>query len=491
MASGRRLLRDNAVPSVFPFKKQVVSRPPPARYLKPRNEDCVTGTACDTSEPQTSEDMLESVCSPTNKSHTDATNTFQEASCCSCQQELLATQQQLKEKEEVLVRLQEQLAQTSSKLNGKSEECIQLQKQCTEYQRCHDTLMQERMSLARAKEAVVSLTRKCEDQKKDHDKEMHELSSKLSKANEARWIFGIDKFQNDDSSIQFYTGLPNYGHFKALVNVVNSRSRGASSCPGKEETRGRRCKLSQENQIFLTLIKLRVGCFHLHLSHIFDISLSAVSRIFSAWVRKLYETLTDMPWWSTRDIVDSTMPEAFRQKYPATRVIIDATEVRCEASSSLVIQSGTYSNYKSANTFKGLIGIQPNGLISFVSDLFTGCISDRELVIRSGLLKQAFDQGDTIMADKGFKIKDLLDNIGVGLNLPPFLTKGQFSAAEVEETADIASLRIHVERRIQRIKTFHIFDRVIPLSLAPIASQIWVVCALLSNLQTTILKEYE
>lgn len=69
--------------------------------------------------------------------------------------------------------------------------------------------------------------------------------------------------------------------------------------------------------------------------------------------------LTDMPWWPAWDVVDSTMPEEFKQKYPKTRVIIDATEIRCEASSSLVLQSGTYSSYKSANTFKRLIGISP------------------------------------------------------------------------------------------------------------------------------------
>lgn len=120
-----------------------------------------------------------------------------------------------------------------------------------------------------------------------------------------------------------------------------------------------------------------------------------------------------------------------------------------------------------------------------------GSISDRELVIKSGFLKRNFDAGDTVMADKGFKIKDLLEKIGVGLNLPPFLTKEQFSVAEVQETADIASLRIHVERRIQRIKTYHIFDKIIALSLGPIINQIWSVCALLSNLQTTIVRDYE
>lgn len=92
------------------------------------------------------------------------------------------------------------------------------------------------------------------------------------------------------------------------------------------------------------------------------------------------------------------------------------------------------------------------------------------------------------MADKGFRIQDLLDDIKVQLNTPPFLTREQFSEEEVEETEEIASLRIHVERRIQRIKDFHIFDRPIPLSLSPVINEMWVVCVLLTNFQSPIIR---
>lgn len=92
------------------------------------------------------------------------------------------------------------------------------------------------------------------------------------------------------------------------------------------------------------------------------------------------------------------------------------------------------------------------------------------------------------MADKGFTIKDLLEPMGVHLNMPPFLRDGQFSKEQVEETEAIATLRIHVERRIQRIKSFHIFDRRIPITMAPLANQIWAVCAILTNFQTPLMK---
>ena len=49
--------------------------------------------------------------------------------------------------------------------------------------------------------------------------------------------------------------------------------------------------------------------------------------------------------------------------------------------------------------------------------------------------------------------------------------------AEVIKTQEIASLRIHVERAINKIKNFHIWDRVIPMHQFGIVNQMWTVCA--------------
>ena len=50
------------------------------------------------------------------------------------------------------------------------------------------------------------------------------------------------------------------------------------------------------------------------------------------------------------------------------------------------------------------------------------------------------------------------------------------------ETRRIASLRIHVEREMKRIKEFHIlFDTPIPASLTHACDQIFTVCAVLTN----------
>ena len=37
----------------------------------------------------------------------------------------------------------------------------------------------------------------------------------------------------------------------------------------------------------------------------------------------------------------------------------------------------TFSNYKNDNTFKALIGISPDGVITFISSLFPGSTSNK------------------------------------------------------------------------------------------------------------------
>jgi len=86
------------------------------------------------------------------------------------------------------------------------------------------------------------------------------------------------------------------------------------------------------------------------------------------------------------------------------------------------------------------------------------------------------------MADKGFTIKDQLAAKGAHLVMPNFLSdKGQFSQRETEHNKKVASLRIHVERYMERLKNWHFFDRTIPITTSTIASDAWIVVASLSN----------
>ena len=86
------------------------------------------------------------------------------------------------------------------------------------------------------------------------------------------------------------------------------------------------------------------------------------------------------------------------------------------------------------------------------------------------------------MADRGFEIQDLLVSKKASLNIPPFMRyKDQLDPDEEDETRQIASVRIHVERAIERIKNFNILRQIIPNTMAEDINKIWKVCAILTN----------
>ena len=93
------------------------------------------------------------------------------------------------------------------------------------------------------------------------------------------------------------------------------------------------------------------------------------------------------------------------------------------------------------------------------------------------------------MADKGFDIAEDLP-VGVGLNIPPFLRgKDSLNIEEEKETRKIASVRIHVERAISRLKTFRILSTVLPISMAAELNKIWVICVYLTNFLSPLILE--
>ena len=55
-------------------------------------------------------------------------------------------------------------------------------------------------------------------------------------------------------------------------------------------------------------------------------------------------------------------------------------------------------------------------------------------------------------------------------------------AEDVARTKQVANLRIHVERAINRVKWFDIFAGTLPITLAPLLDDIAIVCAALCNL---------
>ena len=203
----------------------------------------------------------------------------------------------------------------------------------------------------------------------------------------------------------------------------------------------------------------------------------------------MYLRLKPIVKWPARDELLLTMPMSFRRSFKSCVIIIDCFEVFIERPTSLKPRAQTWSNYKQQNTVKFLIGIAPQGVISFILKGWGGRVSDVHLTENCGLLNNLLP-GDLILADRGFTIEESAGMYCARVKMPPF-TKGkkQLSQMEVETSRQLSSVRIHVERVIGVLRQkYTILEGKIPINMLMTAAsgnstidKIVVVCSALCN----------
>ena len=177
--------------------------------------------------------------------------------------------------------------------------------------------------------------------------------------------------------------------------------------------------------------------------------------------------------WPARYIIDCNMPLVIQDLYPSTRCIIDATEIYIYIyikSQNPSAQQLIFSNYKNHTTYKALIVILHMKPLLFVSNLIGGNISYKNLTVQSGLL-DCLEEGDSVMADRGFNIGDLLAGKDVTLNIPVRLTDSQLPENDRIVTCRIASVCVNDDRAIGQIKIFKTLESILPTKL-----EMYVLC---------------
>ena len=245
-----------------------------------------------------------------------------------------------------------------------------------------------------------------------------ELEETKAKLEETKAKLKAVEFKNalhhDDKQLHYYTGFKSYKSFKVCFDFLGTAaynlmywdsSSTADANDSEKGSKGRNRKLSPEDEFLLVMVQLRAGLFEKDLAYRFDISQSTVSRIWITWINFIYLQFQTLPLWPTRAMINADMPNCFKEMYPSTRVIIDATEIRVEKPGLPQLQQATSSSYKNTNTYKVLVGISPSGVITFISKLYAGSISDKELACCSGILEM-LEPGDSVMADWGFDIQE-------------------------------------------------------------------------------------
>ncbi|XP_049432846.1 uncharacterized protein LOC125889147 [Epinephelus fuscoguttatus] len=254
--------------------------------------------------------------------------------------------------------------------------------------------------------------------------------------------------------VQYYTGLPCFAILVALFNNVK---------PSLPVTKN----LSPFQMILLTLMRLRLDLPVQHLAHLFSVSCETLSTAFADTVDVLYAHLNPLVHWPERHCLQATKPQKFLEAFGQRAVIIvDCFEIRTERQSDVKSHPLALSHSKSMDTMKYLIGITPQGAISFISKGWEGHSSDMHITENCGLLNK-LSPGDIVLADRGFDIKESVGLMCAEVKAPA-ITNGQcqLDAKDEESTRAIAHLRVHVGRVIDGMRNkYTMLHKTIPASL--------------------------
>lgn len=304
----------------------------------------------------------------------------------------------------------------------------------------------------------------------------------------------FEKLIKSDKDISFYCGLPNIKCFEELLKLlkpfIKKKWHGKNSTkPLKKKVKmGRKTVLSPREELFLTLVKLRLGLTVQDLADRFGVSTSTVSSTFKTWIKILSTILKCVIFTPDQGSLNFTRPKRFDHVKDVAQ-IIDCFEVFIETPKSLELQKLTWSEYKHHNTVKYLVGCTPNSSVSFMSDGYPGSISDKKIVNHSKFL-ETVEQFSYIMADKGFNIEQECTVHRIGLYVPPGKRGAhQMLPCEIVKTKRVANLRILIEQVIRQIRSFKILTQEIPVTLLPCLDHIVTVCAGFVNFKKPIYKD--
>ncbi|XP_071352417.1 uncharacterized protein [Trachinotus anak] len=300
--------------------------------------------------------------------------------------------------------------------------------------------------------------------------------------------FGLQRFAGSDEDIRFYTGFWSYDHLMRFWQLIETplhfmgpiaRARTANTDSAKQSAATTQA-LQPIDELFLLLNYLALGPKQRDLADQFGVHQSTVSRIILMWSSFLFSVLGSQQIWIPQDKIIEHLPGEFKD-YPDTTVILDCTELRCQTPASPLLQSDVYSNYKPHCTLRGMIGMAPHGAVTFVSPLFAGSVSDKQIFLKSGIVS-LLRPDMAVMVDRCLLVDDCVPCKVYRSAFPA--GRPQMPADEVRETPSAAHLRVHVESLIRRLKEHKFFDKVIPLNMFGNINQLYVVACLLLNYQS-------
>lgn len=261
----------------------------------------------------------------------------------------------------------------------------------------------------------------------------------LKKENQAlresveRMSLSESSLRNDAEKVKFYTGLPNFFVLETVMWLLAPHMEGMKNV-----------KLSKFQQLLLTLMRLRLDLRNQDLAYRFGVKVSMVTRTVHQMVNIMSSTLVPTAvFWPSRAELRKNLPAALRASHPDCAVIIDCFTVPFEEPVSRGNQQQGVGT--SFNVLKYLIGVAPQGVVTFVSRGVLGNVSDKSLAEGCGFLCKLLP-GDIVLANRDLDITDSVAARGA-----IFKIASSYGSSEGSPLTDPSSETLSVQRHVERV----------------------------------------
>ena len=188
----------------------------------------------------------------------------------------------------------------------------------------------------------------------------------------------IDKVKDSDFLVKLHTGLDNFKDFQWILDQVKDKVPYMQYCKGPETP-------TSENELLLTLMKVRLKLNSQFLGFMFGVPPSLVTTIISTWPPFFSLELKPLIHWPTHEQAVRYYTDCFK-KIKNVIAVIDCTGVPIQWPSLALANGQIYSFYKSRPTCKLLVACTAVGTVSFVSHRAGGAVSSKGLVLESAIL---------------------------------------------------------------------------------------------------------
>lgn len=248
--------------------------------------------------------------------------------------------------------------------------------------------------------------------------------------------------KNDAEKVRFYTGLPNYFVLETVMWLLAPHMDGMKNI-----------KLSKFQQLLLTLMRLRLDLRNQDLAYRFGVKVSTVTRTVHQMVSIMSSTLVPTAvFWPSRAELRKNLPAALRSSHPDCAVIIDCFTVPFEEP----VSRGNHQQHQQqsvgtgCNVLKYLIGVAPQGVVTFVSRGMLGNVSDKSLTEGCGLLCKLLP-GDVVLASRDLDIADSVAARGARFKAAGSYQGDANACSEGSPLADTSSDNASVQRHVDKV----------------------------------------